>query len=262
MYLVGFGVGLWAASIVVPPPVRYALWAAGLAADFATPWVGRLRGILQGFPLSTSHLPERFGLFTIIVLGEAILGVVSGMSEVRWQVTSIATAALAFVIAVCIRWVYFTFVDEAPFLRNLGSGQPYIYSHLPIVVGVVIIGVGMEHAIVEAAQPMLKGETLRLIGVGIVLWLVAFLVLLLANVRQLPLRRTLGTCAAVVVATGLITTFVAYLPPVVVVAALTFVFVELVLIDLYFWETGQHGQPARLPSGGATRPEGAEARRE
>ena len=155
LYIAGFtlGAGLWAVSILVPPPGRYALWAAGLAVDFATPWIGRLLGVLRGFPLDTSHLPERFGLFTIIVLGETILGVVGGMSEVRWQAASVVTAALAFAVAVCIWWIYFTFVDEAPFACNLGSGQPYIYSHLPIVVAVAVIGVGMRHAIVEALHP-------------------------------------------------------------------------------------------------------------
>ena len=245
LYLVGFGLGagLWAASILVPPPARYVLWAAGLAVDFATPWIGRLRGILRGFPLDTSHLPERFGLFTIIVLGEAILGVVGGMSEVHWQATSIATAALAFVVAVCIWWVYFTFVDEAPFLGNLGSGQPYIYSHLPIVISVVAIAVGMEHAIVEASEPTLHGETLRLITVGIVLWLVSFLGLIAVNVRQFPVLRAVATCLGAAVATVLITAFGAYMPPVLVTAALAFVFVALTLIAIYSWEAERPSAP-------------------
>lgn len=100
LYIMGFslGAGLWAASIFTPPPARYALWAAGLVVDFATPWIGRMLGVLRRFPLDTSHLPERFGLFTIIVLGETILGVVGGMSDVRWQPRSIITAVLAFAI--------------------------------------------------------------------------------------------------------------------------------------------------------------------
>ena len=39
LYIAGFtlGAGLWAVSILMPPPVRYALWAAGLVVDFGTP---------------------------------------------------------------------------------------------------------------------------------------------------------------------------------------------------------------------------------
>jgi low temperature requirement protein LtrA len=255
LYIAGFtlGTGLWAVSILVPPPARYALWAAGLAVDFATPWIGRRLGVLRGFPLDTSHLPERFGLFTIIVLGETILGVVGGMSEVRWQAASVVTAALAFAVAVCIWWIYFTFVEEAPFAYNLGSGQPYIYSHLPIVVAVAVIGVGMRHAIVEALHPALEPETLRLIGAGVVLWLVSFLVLQLANVRGLPLKRTIGTYAGAVGATVLVTGLGPSLPPPLVLAGITLVFVALLVLDIYSWQTGQHGGMQAWQRAGAKR---------
>jgi low temperature requirement protein LtrA len=75
LYLTGFGIGaaLWAISILTPPPARFVLWALGPAVDFATPWIGRHTGVLRRFPLDTLHLPERFGLFTIIVLGETLL---------------------------------------------------------------------------------------------------------------------------------------------------------------------------------------------
>ena len=36
------------------------------------------------------HLPERFGSFTMIVLGISILGVVDGISSHKWTVESIA----------------------------------------------------------------------------------------------------------------------------------------------------------------------------
>jgi low temperature requirement protein LtrA len=254
LYIAGFtlGAGLWAISILMPPPARYALWAAGLAVDFATPWIGRLQGVLRRFPLDTSHLPERFGLFTIIVLGETILGVVGGMSEVRWQAASVVTATLAFVVAVCIWWIYFTFVEEAPFAGNLGSGQPYIYSHLPIVVAVAVVGVGMRHAIVEALHPTLEPQTLRLIGVGVVLWLLSFLILQLANVRNLPLRRTVGTYAGAVGATVLIAGLGAYVSPLLVLAGLTLMFVALVQLNIHSWQTGQHGGMPRRQRDGET----------
>jgi low temperature requirement protein LtrA len=73
LYLTGIGAALWAISILTPPPARFVLWALGPAVDFATPWIGRHTGVLRRFPLDTLHLPERFGLFTIIVLGETLL---------------------------------------------------------------------------------------------------------------------------------------------------------------------------------------------
>lgn len=246
VYLIGFsiGAGLWALSILVPLPARLMLWALGLAVDFATPWVGRYTGVLRRFPLDTSHLPERFGLFTIIVLGETLLGVVSGMSKVHWQTESVITAVLAFGVAVCIWWVYFTFVEEAPFLCNLGSGQPYIYIHLPIVVGVVAIGIGMKQAIIEASRPVLAPHTLLLTGAGIGLWISAFLALLVVSVQRLPLTRAAAVYAAAIVATLLATALGVFLPPPLTLACILLVFLALVLVDEYSWT---YGRDALLP---------------
>lgn len=49
--------------------------------------------------LHLEHLPERFGLFTIIVLGEAIIAVVNGVSEMEWHGSSAIAAVCGFVIA-------------------------------------------------------------------------------------------------------------------------------------------------------------------
>lgn len=194
LYLTGFGLGtgIWTISILVPGSARYLLWAWGIAVDFATPWVGRKRGMLSRAPLDTAHLPERFGLFTIIVLGETILAAVRGVSRVQWQAEYVIAAVLAFGMVVCLWWLYFTYIEVAPFVSNLGSGQPYIYVHLTIVLGVVVAGVGLEHAIIEASEPTLLLKTLLLLGVGLTLWLLAFLVLQRVTVPQRPLKWLLG----------------------------------------------------------------------
>jgi len=241
LHLTGFGIGvvLWAISILIPPPARFALWALGLAIDFATPWIGRYAGVLRRFPLDTSHLPARFGLFTIIVLGETLLGVVSGMSKVDWRAGSVATAVLAFEVAMCIWWIYFTFVEEAPFLCNLGSGQSYIYIHLPIVIGVVVIAIGMKYAIIEASRPTLASDTLLLTGAGIVLWISAFLALLVASVQRLPLARAAAVYAAAITATVLVIALGAFLPPPLTLDGICLVFLALVLVDEYSWTYGR-----------------------
>jgi low temperature requirement protein LtrA len=241
LYLTGFSIGaaLWAISILVPPPARFALWTLGLAIDFATPWIGRHTGVLRRFPLDTSHLPERFGLFTIIVLGETILSVVSGMSKVDWRIESIVTAALAFSVAMCIWWIYFTFVEEAPFLCNLGSGQSYIYVHLPIVIGVVVIGIGMKYAIIEASHQTLTPDTLLLTGAGIGLWISAFLALLIVSVQRLPLARAAAVYAAAIAATVVVLALGTFLTPPLTLAGICLVFVALVLVDEYSWTYGR-----------------------
>ena len=104
LYLRGFsiGAGLWAISILVPPPFCYILWAVGLAVDLATPWFGT-RGVLRPAPLDTTLLPERFASFTIIVLGEIVYVIITGVaSDKALSPLSFVAAVLAFFVAVCI----------------------------------------------------------------------------------------------------------------------------------------------------------------
>ena len=49
-----------------------------LVVELSAPWVGR-RQIARG-PIHASHLVERFGLFTLIVLGESVISVAQGVA--------------------------------------------------------------------------------------------------------------------------------------------------------------------------------------
>lgn len=66
-YALGFSYGalLWLISVAVPPPFRFGLWIVGLIIDFATPLTAQ--SAIKQLPPHAEHLPERFGLFTIIV---------------------------------------------------------------------------------------------------------------------------------------------------------------------------------------------------
>jgi len=94
-YLIGFGSAsaLWLVSIVVPEPYRFWLWGIAFAVDLATPYV--LRRAQAAAPLDVSHLPERFGLFTILVLGESIVAVTVGLSHVSWQWSTTLVGSIA-----------------------------------------------------------------------------------------------------------------------------------------------------------------------
>ncbi len=71
--------------------------------------------------------------------------------------------------------------------------------------------------------------------------------------RGLPLRRTIGTYAGAVGATILITVLGGALPPPLVLAGITLLFVALLVLDIYSWQTGQHGGMPAWKRGGAQR---------
>ncbi|MEN8114699.1 MAG: low temperature requirement protein A [Actinomycetota bacterium] len=153
-YLIGFGSAsiIWFASIFTPEPARIWLWILALAIDLATPYA--VRKAQAAVPMDVSHLPERFGLFTILVLGEAIVAVTVGLSHVSWQVPTTIVGILGIGAATCLWWVNFDH-HEGTSVRRRGeraNWRPtvWIYSHLPLAIGLAMFGVSVEHAIIGA----------------------------------------------------------------------------------------------------------------
>ncbi|MBW4541136.1 MAG: low temperature requirement protein A [Myxacorys chilensis ATA2-1-KO14] len=171
-YAAGFGLGMlcWLLSIAVPAPWRFLLWLLGLVIDFMTPLTaGRL---IQQVPPSLSHIPERMGLFVIIVLGESVLSVVQGISGQVWTAPTVAISLLGLSTAFSAWWLYFDSVDGSP-LRAMGAGRPlqglvWLYGHLPFVVGLGATGIGVGHAIKYATTAIPENDR-WLLAVGAVL---------------------------------------------------------------------------------------------
>src|SRR5437867_2700770 len=79
-YGVGYGVGaaIWLASLAVDTPARYVVWGIALTLELSLPPLStRLH---RRVPTSARHLPERWALFTLIVLGESVVAVAAGVS--------------------------------------------------------------------------------------------------------------------------------------------------------------------------------------
>jgi low temperature requirement protein LtrA len=156
-YLVGFGSAaiLWTAAIFVPDAARFALWAMALAIDLATPWV--MRREQAKVPLDVSHLPERFGLFTILVLGESISAVVTGLAHTSWTGAPIVASAGAIGVATAFWWMYFDntrgrVVRRDPTVRRAWRPTAWLYTHLPLAASLAALAVALERAINEAGH--------------------------------------------------------------------------------------------------------------
>jgi low temperature requirement protein LtrA len=169
---------LWAGSIWAEPSLRLALWALALALDIVTPFL--VARETHRAPPHPEHLPERFGLFTIILLGETAAAAVHALdhgSELHGDTLAVAVlgAGLGF-----LYWVgYFhrargnaeRHVSSAAAGRNL---RLWAYGHIPLYLGIASLGAGTvylaHHTALSGAAPWVFaiGATLSMVGVTLV----------------------------------------------------------------------------------------------
>ncbi|MEP6900552.1 MAG: low temperature requirement protein A [Actinomycetota bacterium] len=220
-FIIGLGISvcLLLISLLFPPPYRYAMWAIALVSELATPFLNLK--VSRLFPIDRSHIPERLGLFTIIVLGEAVIATANGASKVVWDFWTITAACVGFAMAACIWWINFEFVEDSALKSNsLTPRFIFLYGHFFIVAGIVAIGIGVEHAIKESTETNLHLPTLVLLSVGVAVYFAVITIIrLIADVCYLINARL----AAIAVTLALIY-FGQFLPPLAVLVILLFLF--------------------------------------
>jgi len=168
-YAIGFGAAavLWIISAFLDVPERYCVWALALIVDFLTPWLAAKHSVR--FPPDATHFPERFGLFTIILLGEFVAAVMRGIeSQEYWSFSAAATAFSSMAFAFVLRWWYFD-VGQSASERHIRSKRQAVlfqiwhYAHLPMFLGIGVAGVGFEHMIsLESGERLTRSEALVL----------------------------------------------------------------------------------------------------
>jgi low temperature requirement protein LtrA len=152
-YAAGFGVAalVWVGSALLDAPERYWVWALAFLIDFATPWLATKHAMR--FPPDATHYPERFGLFTIILLGEFVACVMRGIeSQENWTFPAATTAFSGMAFAFLLRWWYFDVAlgAEERYIRSRRQARwfdVWQYAHLPLFLGVAVAGVGFERMI-------------------------------------------------------------------------------------------------------------------
>jgi len=135
------------ASILLPAPQRYVVFYLGILFDLIV-FIFFLPRRLQGIPAHTEHLIERVGLLTLIMLGESVISLSTGLANISWSVERLMTAATGFVTISSIWWVYF---DSFHLLskQKLATGHSVLYSHFFVFIGLSILASMIRHAILD-----------------------------------------------------------------------------------------------------------------
>ena len=187
---------LWAVSLAVPGPARYILWAVAALIDAVGPVLATLRS--NKLPLHIEHLPERFGLFVILVLGEALGGVVRGVHDAHWAGPAVLAGLVGFVAIAALWWIYFDVGADASAgdlaETEAAEAEPsedavderhdlFVYGHLPLTFGIVLAGVGLEELVLhpDTAAPSTYGW---LLAGGAVLFLLGIVTVVGGTARE------------------------------------------------------------------------------
>jgi low temperature requirement protein LtrA len=144
------GVVLGLLSTLVDGYPRFTLLALGLMFEIAPPLL--LRNPFDGLPrVSISKTHERLGLFTIIVLGETVVGIVSGLTALDHpSAADFFRAGKALVIGCYFWWVYYESMPHGEFRQSPRGIVLWAYLHFPIFIAISGISPAIASALTSA----------------------------------------------------------------------------------------------------------------
>lgn len=165
---------IFVGSVFVPMPWRFYLWGLALFLSVLLPMVinqmqARTRPEVQAqieiaYTASPSAV-ERFGLLTIIVLGEVMVSVVRGVSaheHLSWMVG--ITAVLGILIAIGLWWLYFDAISQHLPINTQSKTIGWMYLHLPMTIGIVATGAAVFNVVEAAGEPLAPEIRWLLVG--------------------------------------------------------------------------------------------------
>ncbi len=202
-YLVA--VALLTVSFFVGEQARLILWGTAVLIEILTPAVtGRFQAGLP--PITEDKFPERFGLFTMIVLGETVAEVIQGLAAAnsveRLTPLTMVCAALGLAIGFGMWWVYYDFVARRPVRQQFYIALAWVYLHMVMLIGIVLVGTGIAHGLDAAGAPRIDPFAARLLfsGLGIMLLSVAVIETTLVRASDEPTHPIVSPVLKAVVA--------------------------------------------------------------
>jgi low temperature requirement protein LtrA len=172
----------WLLRLLLPPAWQLPAFLILVVAELAVPiWAERGPGGPTTF--HPHHIVERYGLFTLIVLGETVsaatLAVRGALDEGHAIGQLLALAAAGLVIVFALWWVYF---DRSAhnLLNTLRGSILWGYGHFFIFASAAAVGAGLSVAVDQAGpDPAAISETLAGYAVAIPVAVYLFFVWLL-----------------------------------------------------------------------------------
>ncbi|MGZ0150991.1 low temperature requirement protein A [Kribbella sp. WER1] len=137
---------LWLVMLLLPDSVQLFAWMLFAIAEISVPVIAERRGMTPWHP---HHITERYGLFTLILLGESLLASANAIIEALHDHESlgplIALSVLTLVVTAAMWWIYFWpphHTAISSFARSLRYG--YVHYFVFAAAGAFSAGIEVE----------------------------------------------------------------------------------------------------------------------
>jgi low temperature requirement protein LtrA len=163
----------------VEGPGRYLLWLLALAFDVFTSFLGTG----TRFELRVSHFAERHGLLLLVALGESIIALGAGGTDL--DLPFILAAVMGLILTAALWWLYFALDDEVARDTMLARPNPdqlrqalggYFYAFVPMLFGIILLATGIHSSIghltdqLDAAHAFVFGGGVGLYLIGTIIF--------------------------------------------------------------------------------------------
>ena len=146
------GVGLcqvgWIARLALPHPWSEIGFGVLIVAELAVPVIAERQCPTTWHP---QHIAERYGLFTLIVLGELVLGVTAALqddvADGGWSPGLVEIGGGGLLMVFAMWWIYFKHSATGHLRDSLRTAIAWGYGHYVIFAAVAAVGAGLEVAI-------------------------------------------------------------------------------------------------------------------
>ncbi len=193
------------------------LWAAALAADYGGTYLIDARGWRFR---SAAHFAERYGLIIIIALGESIVAIGVGVTDLPISWPILIASVLGLAVAAALWWIYFdatVYYGERALAAEPDETRPklardaYTFLHFPMVTGIVLLALGLKKVLeyVGDAEHHHLDEPLKGVGLyalfgGVVLYLLGHVGFKWRTVHRVGVSRLI-TAGLVLIAVPVLT---------------------------------------------------------
>jgi low temperature requirement protein LtrA len=135
---------LWIGSLAAPAALFPLLVVILVGAELAVPIMAERRGLTPWHP---HHITERYGLFTLILLGESLLASANAIIEAVHEEAALGSlvsiAVLTFVVTAALWWIYF-WPPHHTAITTFARSLRYGYVHYVVFAAAGAFSAGIE----------------------------------------------------------------------------------------------------------------------